>query len=81
MIAPKPRGSIAPQAVQHEKVLLVEGETPSHFFEAIARYLGIDKEIEIRSFGGNSNLADQLELLASTEAFKALVPHPSCIDG
>ncbi len=38
--------------VTYEKVLLVEGKTPCHLFEALAKEMKIDKTIEIRDFGG-----------------------------
>jgi hypothetical protein len=73
MIAPRPRAAVAPQPVALEKVLLVEGETPAHFFEGFALHLGLANLIEIRSYGGISQLATFLRTLASTSEFRAMV--------
>lgn len=73
MIVPTPRGSTAPQAIQLEKVLLVEGETPKHFFEALAKHLGISPKVEVRSFGGIKQLGDFLALLSSLPSYREKV--------
>ena len=49
MIAPKPRQAILSQPVKLSKLLLVEGETPSHFFEAFLKHLKIDQQVEVRN--------------------------------
>ena len=54
-------------------MLLVEGNTPAHFFEAMLRFLGIDKTIEVWNFGGNQQLPTFLKTLASTAEFKRIV--------
>lgn len=56
MIVPRERAARLAVPVELSKLLLVEGETPSHFFEAMARDLGIADEIEIRSYGGVAQL-------------------------
>ncbi len=72
MIAPRVRAPY-PQTVSLSKLLLVEGETPAHFFEALAVHLSIDKTIEIRSFGGNQNLQNVLSALVNSHGFSATV--------
>ncbi len=73
MIAPRPRAAVPPQPVALEKLLLVEGETPAHFFEAALKEIGLASEVEIRSYGGISQLAGYLGVLGSTAEFKAKV--------
>jgi hypothetical protein len=73
MIAPRPRAAVAPQPVALEKMLLVEGETPAHFFEGFAKHLGLADLIEIRSYGGIAELGTFLKTLASTTEFRAMV--------
>src|SRR5262245_52665100 len=72
MIAPRHR-SPYPDTVRLSKLLLVGGETPAHFFEALAVHLGIDKTIEIRSFGGNQNLPGALSALVKSHGFAQMV--------
>jgi hypothetical protein len=55
------------------KLLLVEGETPTHFFEALAVHLKINETIEIRSFGGNQNFKNGLLALTKSHGFGATV--------
>lgn len=45
---PKP----APPPLSLSKLLVVEGDTPMHFCEAMLRHLKLENDIEIRSFGG-----------------------------
>src|SRR5689334_7525213 len=73
MIAPRPRDAVLHQGIQLAKLLLVEGETPAHFFEAMAKHLGLDRQIEIRSYGGLEQLAVFLRAIAATAAFRLLV--------
>lgn len=73
MIVPSERQERPPVPVALAKVLLVEGETPLHFFEALAKHLGIETQIEIRSFGGIKQLGAFLKTLASTAAFQEKV--------
>lgn len=67
------RAAVAPQPVQSDSLLLVEGNTPAHFFEALARSLGIGQRLEIRNYGGINQFARFLQLLASTTDFQAKV--------
>ena len=68
MIAPRAR-SHYPDDPSLSKLLLVEGETPANFFEALATHLGINATIEIRSFGGNQNLQPVLSALVKSHGF------------
>lgn len=62
-----------PLPVRLARLLLVEGETPKHFCEALLRHLGLHDGIEVRSYGGNADLKRFLEGLASTTEFKTNV--------
>lgn len=73
MIIPRERSAVAPQPITLKTMLLVEGETPAHFFEAIAARMGVSNDLEIRSYGGINELPKFLRLIASTEGFKANV--------
>ena len=73
MIVPKERAARPPQAIALNKLLLVEGETPSHFFEAFATNLGISESIEIRSYGGKDQLATYLRTIAAGSDFRTSV--------
>lgn len=73
MIVPSERAARTPTPISLSKLLLVEGETPLHFFEAFAKHLGLDKEIEIRSFGGIKQLPSFLRAIVSTGEFKKYV--------
>jgi hypothetical protein len=75
MIAPRMK-SPYPEVVSLSKVLLVEGETPSHFFDALAAHIGLDKIIEIRSFGGNQNLPSVLGALVKSHGFSTTLHFP-----
>lgn len=72
MIAPRIKAPY-PENVKLSKLLLVEGETPAHFFEALAKHIGLNKVIEIRSFGGNSNFEDVLTALVKGHGFSSTV--------
>jgi|SRR5581483_8484059 len=73
MRVPKERDAVPPSPVELSKVLMVEGDTPSHFFEWMTKELGINRTIEIRMFTGNDSLEATLRILASTAEFKAKV--------
>jgi hypothetical protein len=73
MIIPRERDAVPPQPIGLDKVLLVEGETPRHFFEALASVLGLSQQIEIRSYGGVSDLGTYLKTIASTTEFRTKV--------
>lgn len=61
-----------PGPITLTKLLLVEGNTPMHFFEALLRHLGLDSQIEIRNYGGIRDLATYLTTLIATPAFQQL---------
>ncbi|MCR4411955.1 MAG: hypothetical protein NUV77_05955 [Thermoguttaceae bacterium] len=73
MKVPTKRAAVVPQPITLSKLLLVEGETPLHFFDALVQDLGLDEQIEIRSFGGVADLGVFLKTLASTAEFRAVV--------
>lgn len=72
MIAPRARNPY-PEKISHGKLLLVEGETPAHFFEALAKHVGLEKEIEIRSFGGVNNFQSVLSAMVLSHGFSSVV--------
>jgi len=53
-------------------LLLVEGDTPTHFFEALLRHLALSNDIEVRNFRSITNLRPFLLDLAKTAEFQAL---------
>lgn len=61
-----------PGPITLTKLLLVEGNTPMHFFEALLQHLGLDTQIEIRNYGGIRDLATYLTTLIATPAFQQL---------
>jgi hypothetical protein len=71
--AQPPQTPPPPTLIQLPKLLLVEGNTPMHFFEALLRHLGLQPQIEIRNFGSINNLRPVLLALATTDEFKRLV--------
>jgi hypothetical protein len=73
MIARSPRTPPAPVPITLSKVLLVEGQTPVHFFEALLQHLGLSEQIEIRDFGGVKDLRAALDALVSSSEFRGLV--------
>jgi hypothetical protein len=72
MIAPRKKAPY-PENVSLSKLLLVEGETPAHFFEALAVHVGVEKQVEIRSFGGITNFEDFLSALVKGHGFGTTV--------
>jgi hypothetical protein len=62
-----------PVPVTLAKLLLVEGDTPMHFFEALLRRLGLQDNIEIRNFRGIGDFKNYVINLADTDEFKRLV--------
>jgi hypothetical protein len=72
MLAPRAR-SPYPDTVSLSKLVLTEGETPANLFEALAVHLGIDKTIEIRSFGSKDNLRNVLAALVKSHGFGTMV--------
>ena len=73
MIVPKERQPVDPQPVKLRKLLLVEGDTPVHFFEAILRHLTLENEVEIRNYGGIRQLRSYLKALSKSTEFRSLV--------
>ena len=69
MLVPAERKTRSPAPIGRSKLLLVEGETPAHFFEALLVHLGISATIEVRSFGGNEQLRVFLWRLMQTAEF------------
>ncbi len=72
MIVPRPKPPY-PEEIRLSKLLLVEGETPAHFFEALLAHLAISDTIEIRSFGGNEKLQNNLSALTKSHSFRKTV--------
>jgi len=62
-----------PAPITLPKLLLVEGDTPMHFCEALLCQLGLDQQIEIRNFRGVGDFKTFLINLADTDAFKQVV--------
>jgi hypothetical protein len=62
-----------PTPIVLPKLLLVEGDTPMHFCEALLQYLGLSQQIEIRSFRGVGDFKTFLVNLADSDAFKQIV--------
>src|SRR6266702_3024919 len=74
MLPPKPPS--APQIltpISLSKLLLVEGDTPMHFFEKLLQHLGIAQQIEIRNFRGVKNFKQSLIDLSKTQEFQQLI--------
>jgi hypothetical protein len=63
----------APAPISLPKLLLVEGSTPLHFFEALLQRLGLSAQVEIRDFHGVPDFKAYLADLAKSNAFKTLV--------
>lgn len=55
------------------RLLLVEGDTPMHFFEALLRHFGKDRQIEIRNFRSVAQLKPTLIDLVQTAEFQTIV--------
>jgi hypothetical protein len=68
-----PQPTPPPTPIMLAKLLLVEGSTPTHFFEALLRHLGLAQQIEIRDYGGVRDLTHALNGLVMTADFKRLV--------
>lgn len=73
MLVPNPRALVPPQAVILSKLLLAEGNTPAHFFDALLKSMGLDSHIEIRNYGGVKELGPFVRALASTTEFQEKV--------
>jgi hypothetical protein len=73
MLAQPPRMAPPPVPIALSKLLLVEGDTPKHFFEALLRHLGLDAAVEIRNFHGLGDFRSYLIHLAATTDFRRVV--------
>lgn len=74
MIPAPPRAAPAPPVpITLEKLLLVEGATPMHLFEALLRHLGLSGQVEIRDFRGVGDFRTFVRDLAKTAEFQTLV--------
>jgi hypothetical protein len=73
MLVPKPRPERIDPPITLSRVLLTEGDTPQHFFEALAKDLGIAQQIEIRNFGGLRELGKYLKTFVTLASFKTKV--------
>lgn len=73
MIPRPPKTAPPPVPVSLSKVLLVEGNTPLHFFEALLSELALQDEVEICNFGGVRDLRAAARTLASSSEFRRLV--------
>src|SRR2546427_159460 len=62
-----------PPPVTLPKLLLVEGDTPMHFFEALLQHLLLADQIEIRNFRGIGDFRAFVADLAGTAEFQRLV--------
>jgi len=62
-----------PVPITLSRLLLTEGVSPMHFCEAILRHIDLAPQVEVRSFGGNTDLATILKAFAESSEFKALV--------
>lgn len=69
MKVPSEREATLPRPITHSKVLVAEGATPLNFLDALVRQLDLDDEIEIRSFGGITNLRTYLRTIAADPGF------------
>src|SRR5437870_2226230 len=73
MIGQGKRISPPPIPVSLAKLLLVEGDTPAHFFEALLRHLKLENAVEIRIFGGVGDFRSFVVDLAKSAEFKQVV--------
>ena len=62
-----------PGPITLTKLLLVEGDTPTHFFEALLRHLKLDATVEVRNFRGVGDFKAFVAALAATAEFQGLV--------
>ena len=72
MISPRPRAARSPEPIKLPKLLLAEGATPAHFFEAMLKSMDLDKRIEIHDYGGNKDLRKYLKALAASAEFRSV---------
>ena len=69
MIVPNPRDAVALRSISHDRLILVEGGTDANFFEALAQFLGLERDIEIRDYRGKDNLRPFLRALVASSGF------------
>ncbi len=55
-----------------EKLLLVEGRDSFNFHKSLLTYLKIDNEIQIKNFGGNTDLGKYLKVLPNVSGFNSV---------
>lgn len=74
MLLPRPPRPAPPASpITLPKLLLVEGDTPMHFFEALLLHLGLSPQILILNYGGTADLKTYLRTLTATPDFARLV--------
>jgi hypothetical protein len=73
MLPPQPSRPAQTIAITLSKLLLVEGATPMHFFEALLRHLGLSPKILILDYGGKTDLKPYLRTLTATPNFATVV--------
>lgn len=64
------RKAVSPRPIELPRLLLVEGETPLNFFDALTGHLGLSDRVEIRSFGGVHDLREFLPALVASAGFR-----------
>ena len=70
MRVPTERKAVPPRPIGLSRLLLVEGETPLSFFDALTVHLGLSDRVEIRSFGGVRDLRKYLRTLVASADFR-----------
>lgn len=61
---------LAPKSFTRDRVLLVEGDTPLKFFEAVLKHLRLSDAIDVRNFGGVNDFRRFLRTLAVASEFR-----------
>ena len=69
-----------PKQFDYPKLLLVEGKTPLDFFDALTQKLGLQDIIEIRNFGGVSELRPYLKTIPKVSSYSVLKSIGICRD-
>jgi hypothetical protein len=67
---PRRQPAPPPGPITLSKLLLVEGDTPMHFAEALLQHLGLEKVVEIRNFRGVGDFKAYLNNLVVTPDFR-----------
>ena len=73
MLAQPRRMAPPPVPIALSKLLLVEGDTPMHLFEALLQHLGLGSTVEVRNFRGLGDFKSYLIRLATTTEFRRVV--------